>query len=128
MAVVRTSAAVSSITLATSGVVATSTDTGYNAGSAIFTCTAAEATALCTPVAQPTVDSIDSLTTGVVEVAVGDTGIINWASASTITYPMSSITINGNVYTWQASNSALASVSAVDAKAFICYGFKLVTG
>ena len=127
MAVVRASVAVTSVTLATSGVVATSADSGYNAGSSTFVCTAAEASALCQMTGDPVVSDTVSLTTGTVDINVpGNITTTTTLKDDTITPALSSITINAQVY--NAVGSKLPAVAAVDAKALLAYSFKLVTG
>lgn len=113
MAQVRVPANVSSVTLATSGVLAPS--------SQIITCTALEATALCKaeqwgPGNQPV--AFTNASTGATDIIV----------PSIIT----SITINGNVYA--VTNNKISAVPAADAVAFMfnlsfkLHVFHLVTG
>jgi hypothetical protein len=125
MAVVRCSGAVSSITLVNTGVVTTTASTN---GSAIFSCSAQEATALCQPCADVAVDYCSSMANGTVDVSAGSFQLVNWSSATTAQYPISSITVNGHVYTWNTGDKNLEAVAPVDAIALISYGFVLVTG
>jgi len=133
MAVVRCSAAISSITLVTSGVTATTavTDGTAEGGSAVFTCTAAEATGLCGGAngsfspggAGVFVSDTSNLTTGTVDVKIRAHITNSVISDSPV---VQALTINSHVYT--LSNITAPNVRAVDAKALLDYGFKLVTG
>src|ERR1017187_3128260 len=127
MAKVRCDGAISSITLVTSGVVATSADTGYDIGTALFDCTANEATALCGGNGNKCVISstyVQNPNPGPVDVRC-PARITTSASASALV--ITSITINGHVYTMN-TDFLLHSLFPADATALLGCGFKLVTG
>ena|ERR1017187_3970816 len=123
MAKVRCDGAISSITLVTSGVVATSADTGYNTETALFTCTAAEATALCGGNGNKcVVSNTHNLSTGTVDVKCPARIT---TSASTAAVVMTSITVNGHVYNMTAD--LIPAMLPADATALLECGFKYVT-
>ena len=112
MAVVRCPPNVSSITLATSGVLAPA--------GGLITCTALEATNLCTTIS-------DGPGTGVV-----NTNLATGATDLNVPSVVTSITINGNVYPVVANK--ISAVPAVDVSIYnslerYCMSdFQLVTG
>lgn len=123
---VRCSAAISSITLVTTGVVTPTAVTDGTAlgGSATFNCTAAEATGLCSGPGGSAVLPSDTvnLNTGTIDVKIRAHITTDLTSDIPI---VTAITVNGHAYT--LSGITVPAMLPADAKALLDYKFCLVS-